>query len=128
MLRQELAEVENYYGDMLQRSVRRVEGLLKENETLKADYAKLLESSSHIKAEREKQIAELRSQLATERGDREELETELSDLKQNSEIDFDFAGKAGELVSWLRKTVGKSLPKQVTVKEVQKILEAGGDN
>jgi DNA repair exonuclease SbcCD ATPase subunit len=56
-----------------------------------------------------------------------ELQAQLSDLKQNSEIDFDFAGKAGELVSWLRKTVGKSLPKQVTVKEVQKILE-GRDN
>jgi len=69
----------------------------------------------------------LRSQLATERADREELETQLADLKQNSEIDFDFAGKAGELVSWLRKTVGKALPKQVTPKEVQKILE-GKDN
>ena len=52
---------------------------------------------------------------------------ELEDLQKNSEIDFDFAGKAGELVSWLRKTVGKALPKQVTVKEIQKILE-GNDN
>ena len=105
-----------------------------ENEVLRqelfsatADYAKLLESSSHMKASREKEIAELRSQLATERADREELETELSDLKQNPEMDFDYAGKAGELVSWLRKIVGKALPKQVTPKEVQKILE-GNDN
>jgi predicted RNase H-like nuclease (RuvC/YqgF family) len=127
MLRQELAELETHYGDLLQRGVRRVDGLVQENETLKADYAKLLESSSHIKAEREKQIAELRSQLDQERADREEIEGELADLKQNSEIDFDYAGKAGELVSWLRKTVGKSLPKQVTIKEVQKILE-GRDN
>lgn len=51
----------------------------------------------------------------------------LEELQENSEINFDFAGKAGELVSWLRKTVGKALPKQVTVKEIQKILE-GGDN
>jgi len=96
-------------------------------ETATADYNQLLETSSRIKAEREKQIAELRSQLATERADREELETELSDLKQNPEMDFDYAGKAGELVSWLRKIVGKALPKQVTPKEVQKILE-GKDN
>ncbi len=48
---------------------------------------------------------------------------ELSDLKQNSESDFDSAGKAGELVSWLRKEVGKALPKSVTVKAIQKILE-----
>ena len=104
-----------------------IEALKQELAAARTDYAKLLETSSHIKASREKEIAELRSQLATERADREELETQLADLKQNSEIDFDFAGKAGELVSWLRKTVGKALPKQVTPKEVQKILE-GKDN
>lgn len=65
------------------------------------------------------EVLDLKQKLAAAR--------ELEDLQENSEIDFDFAGKAGELVSWLRKTVGKALPKQVTVKEVQKILE-GGDN
>ena len=75
----------------------------------------------------DQEVTQLRSQLATERAGREEAEKKLEELQENSEIDFDFAGKAGELVSWLRKTVGKSLPKQVTVKEIQKILE-GGDN
>ncbi len=82
MLRQELAEVESYYGDILQRSVRRVEGLLQENETLKAEHSKLLESSSHIKASREKEIAEVRSQLETEKTRGEELWEELSDTEQ----------------------------------------------
>ncbi|MEG4521147.1 hypothetical protein [Microcoleus sp. AT9b-C5] len=36
-LRDELAKVKSYYLDMLQRSVHRVEGLLKENEALKAE-------------------------------------------------------------------------------------------
>ena len=57
----------------------------------------------------------------------EDVEGQLKELQENPETDFDFAGKAGELVSWLRKIVGKALPKQVTVKEVQKILE-GRDN
>jgi chromosome segregation ATPase len=122
-----------------------------ENEALKVNYAALLESSTvvadnlrkrvresearleveradreeieHQLSDRETEIAELRSQLATERTDREEIESELADLKQNSEMDFDFAGKAGDLVNWLRKTVGKALPKQVTIKEVRRILE-----
>jgi chromosome segregation ATPase len=84
MLRQELAELETHYGNLLQRAARRVDGLVQENETLKAEYSKLLESSSHIKAGREKEITELRSQLAAERADREEIEGELSDLKQKS--------------------------------------------
>ncbi len=149
---EELPKVDSEVAEGLQNEL---SNLKAENEKLKqelvdarADYAKLLESSTAVKASREKQIAELRSELQAEKTryaelDEEfreldgqwsdckkeirQLEAELSDLKQNSEIDFDFAGKAGELVSWLRKTVGKSLPKQVTVKEVQKILE-GRDN
>jgi len=103
------------------------EALRQELLDARAYYAKFLESSTDVTNNRKDEVAGLRSQLDQERADREELETELSDLKQDSEIDFDYAGKAGELVSWLRKTVGKALPKQVTVKEVQKILE-GRDN
>ena len=69
------------------------------------------------------EVQNLREELGKERADREEIEAKLSDLKQNSESDFDFGGKAGDLVNWLRKTVGKALPKQVTIKEVRRILE-----
>ena len=72
----------------------------------------------------EKACKNLRSELEEECKARQDSDRKLKELQENSEIDFDFAGKAGELVSWLRKTVGKALPKQVTVKEIQKILES----
>jgi len=156
-----LAEVKSYYLDMFQRSVHRVEGLLKENEELRSQlaaektrYDELEEQYEGIEekykeldekyketvewwreeeakvAEQDKIIAQLRSQIDEERDGTinalytlHGLQLELSDLKQNSDSDFDSAGKAGEVVSWLRKEVGKALPKQVTVKAVQKILE-----
>ncbi|MEG4589998.1 hypothetical protein QUA54_33000 [Microcoleus sp. MOSTC5] len=55
-----------------------------ENEKLKADYAALLESNTAVTKKLERQVQELRSQLATERADREEIEVQLADLKQNS--------------------------------------------
>ena len=66
---------------------------------------------------------EAERKLEEERKAGQNADRKLEELQENSEINFDFAGKAGELVSWLRKTVGKALPKQVTVKEIQKILE-----
>ena len=94
-----------------------------ENEKLTADYNALLESSSHITNKLRQEAQELRSQLEAERADREGVERELADLKEN-EVAIDFTGKAGDLLSWLRKTVGKTLPKQVTLAEIKKILEA----
>ena len=55
-----------------------------ENEILKADYAKLLESSTHVIHKLRQEVQELRSQLETERADREEIEAEFSELKQIS--------------------------------------------
>jgi DNA repair exonuclease SbcCD ATPase subunit len=54
-----------------------------ENEILRADHAKLLESSTHITNKLQQEVQELRSQLETERASREEIEAELSELKQN---------------------------------------------
>jgi len=55
-----------------------------ENEILRADYAKLLESSTHVTNKLREEVQQLRSQLETERADREVIEAEFSDLKQNS--------------------------------------------
>ena len=55
-----------------------------ENEILGADYAKLLESSTPVTNKLREEVQELRSQLETERADREETEAELSELKKNS--------------------------------------------
>ncbi len=52
-----------------------------ENEILKADYAKLLESSTHVINKLRQEVQELRSQLETGRADQEEIEAELSPAK-----------------------------------------------
>ena len=91
-----------------------------ENETLKADYAKLLESSTHITNKLRQDVQELRSQLATERTDREEIETELSDLKQNSATASEDLPDAYDLLNQLKAKLPKS---KVTPGDIQKILE-----
>jgi chromosome segregation ATPase len=83
---EELPKVDSDVAEGLQNDL----GNLKvENEKLKqeladarTEYAKLLESSIAVKASREKEIAELRSQLEQERADREEVEVELAELTQ----------------------------------------------
>ena len=52
-----------------------------ENEILKADYAKLLESSTYVTNKLRQEVQELRSQLETGRTDREEMDAELSPAK-----------------------------------------------
>jgi hypothetical protein len=52
-----------------------------ENKTLRVDYTKLLESSTHITNELGQEVQELRSQIETERASREETEAELSPAK-----------------------------------------------
>jgi predicted RNase H-like nuclease (RuvC/YqgF family) len=102
---------------------RELSNLATENEKIRADYAALLESSTVVTNKLRQEVQELRSQLEIERADREEIEREFADLKEN-EVAIDFTDKAGDLLSWLRKTVGKTLPKQVTLTEIKKILEA----
>ena len=53
-----------------------------ENEILKADYAKLLESSTHVTNKLRQEVQELRSQLEAGRADQEEVEAGLAELAQ----------------------------------------------
>ena len=77
----ELAKVDNEVVEQLQNEL----GNLKaESKKLRADYAALLESSTHVTNELRQEVQEVRSQLDTERASREEIEAELSELKQNS--------------------------------------------
>jgi chromosome segregation ATPase len=86
---EELPKVDGEVAEGLQNDL----GNLKtENETLRqeladarADYAKLLESSSHIKASREKEIAELRSELAAEKTRYKEQDEEFWELNERWE-------------------------------------------
>ena len=83
---EELPKVNSKVAEELQNEL---SNLKAENEKLKqelvdarAGYAKLLESSGQIKASREKEISELRSQLETEKTRGEEIWEELSDTEQ----------------------------------------------
>ena len=104
-------------------------------EEVTADRAKLLESSITIKSKLERQVQELRSQLATERADREEIEAELADLKQNSVAASkdlpeaaDLTEKAGELLSFFRSLLPpKTKLPSGTISKIEKILEATTD-
>ena len=116
----ELPKVDSEAAERLQNEL----GNLKdENENLRADYAKLLESSTHITNKLRQEAQELRSQLATERADREEIETELSDLKQKSAT----AGKdfpdAADLLNQLKAKRKKSKTDLADMEAILEILE-----
>jgi chromosome segregation ATPase len=76
-LRQELAKEKENYGTLAIIS----QQLNQQLEEVKADRAKLLESSTHVTNKLRQEVQELRSQLNTERASREEIEAELSPAK-----------------------------------------------
>ena len=118
-----------------------------ENEKLRADYAALLESSTAVTNKLREEVREVRSQLATERADRKEVEesfwemeeslnksqaeladqdkiiaelrSELSDLKQKSAPAREFPD-AADLLNQLKTRRKKS---NVTLADVETLLE-----
>jgi phenylalanyl-tRNA synthetase alpha subunit len=99
-----------------------------ENEILKADYAKLLESSTHVTNKLRQEVQELRSQLETERVDREEIEAEFSELKQISAPAATLSEKltpdAATILSQLRARRKKSKTDLVDLEAILEILES----
>jgi myosin heavy subunit len=117
----ELPKVDNEVVEQLQNEL----GNLKaENKKLRADYAALLESSTHVTNELRQEVQELRSQLETERADREEIEAELCELKQNSVPAATLSEKltpdAATILSQLRVKRKKS---PVSLADLEAILE-----
>ena len=100
-----------------------------ENEILKADYAKLLESSTHVTNKVRQEVQELRSQLETERVDREEIEAELSKLKQISAPAATLSEKvtldAATILSQLRARRKKSKIDLADLEVILEIIESG---
>jgi chromosome segregation ATPase len=94
------------------------------NETLKADYAELLESSTHITNELREEVQRLRSQLETEGASRKDIEAELFELKQNSAPTATLLEKltpdAATILSQLRAKRKKS---PVLLADIEAILE-----
>jgi chromosome segregation ATPase len=91
-----------------------------ELEDARADYAKLLESSTHITNKLKEEMARLRSQLEQERADREEIEAELAELKQKSVTASVDLPEAADLLNQLKTRRKKS---SATLADIEKILE-----
>ena len=121
----ELPKVDNEVAEQLQNEL----GNLKaENENLRADYAALLESSTHVTNKLRQEVQELRSQLETERADREEIEAEVSELKQNSAPAATLSQKltpdAATILSQLRARRKKSKTDLADLQAILEILES----
>jgi len=98
-----------------------------ENEILRADYAKLLESSTHVTNKLREEVQQLRSQLETERADRKQIEAELAELKQNSAPAATLSEKlipdAATILSQLRAKRKKSKTDLADLEAILEILE-----
>ena len=99
-----------------------------ENEILKADYAKLLEFSTHMTNKLRQEVQELRSQLETGRADREEIDAELSELRQNSAPAATLSEKltpdAATILSQLRARRKKSKTDLADLEAILEILKS----
>src|SRR4028118_1811510 len=121
----ELPKVDNEVVEQLQNEL----GNLKaENKKLRADYAALLESSTHVTNELRQEVQELRSQLETEHADREKIEAELCELKQNSVPAATLSEKltpdAATILSQLRARRKKSKTDLTDLEAILEILES----
>jgi chromosome segregation ATPase len=99
-----------------------------QNEKLTADYNALLESSTHVTNKLRQEVQELRSQLETERADREGIEAELSELKQISAPAATLSEKltpdAATILSQLRARRKKSKTDLADLEAILEILES----
>jgi hypothetical protein len=97
-------------------------------EEVKADRAKLLESSTHVTNKLRQEVQELRSQLETERADREETEAELFELKQNSApaatVSEKLTPDAATILSQLRAKRKKSKTDLADLEAILEILQS----
>ena len=89
-----------------------------ELEDARADYAKLLESSTAVTNKLRQEVQELRERLETERASREEVEAELAELKQNSAA----ASELPEAADLLNKLKAKRKKSPVTLADIEAIL------
>jgi predicted nucleic acid-binding Zn-ribbon protein len=117
----ELPKVDSEVVEQLQNEL----GNLKaDNEKLRANYAALLESSTHVTNKLRQEVQELRSQLETEGASREEIEAELSELKQNSapaaRLSEKLTPDAATILSQLRARRKKST---MSLADIEAILE-----
>jgi chromosome segregation ATPase len=123
-LRQELAKEKENYGALTIIS----QQLNQQLEEVKADRAKILESSTHVTNKLRQEVQELRSQLETERASREETEAELFELKQNSApaatVSEKLTPDAAIILSQLRAKRKKSKTDLADLEAILEILQS----
>lgn len=98
-----------------------------ELEDARANYAALLESSTVVTNNLREEVAKLRSQLATERADREEIEAELADLKQNSAPPSELP-EAADLLNRLKAKRKKSAASLADIEAILEMIEKSCDD
>jgi len=123
-LREELTENTRYYTGRLNEAGATI-GIFKDKlAAAQAKNQRLQNDLGNLQA----QVAELRSQLETERADREEIETELSELKQNSApaatVSEKLTSDAATILSQLRARRKKSKTDLADLKAILEILES----
>ncbi len=95
---------------------------------MKADRAKVLEFSTVVTNKLREELKELQLQLETERADREEVEAELSELKQNFVPTTTLSEKstpdAATILSQLRAKRKKSKTDLGDLEAILEILES----
>jgi len=95
---------------------------------VKADRAKVLESSTVVTNKLREELKELQLQLETERADREEVEAELSELKQNfvpaTTLSEKSTPDAATILSQLRAKRKKSKTDLGDLEAILEILES----
>jgi chromosome segregation ATPase len=108
-----------------------VDSLRQELETVRAENQRLLSELGNSESEKEslkQQVQELRSQLETEHVDREEIEVELSEKKQNSAPAATLSEKltpdAATILSQLRARRKKSKTDLADLEAILEILES----
>jgi chromosome segregation ATPase len=116
----ELPKVDNGVAERLQNDLGNLNA---ENEKLRADYAALLESSTAVTNKLREEVREVRSQLETERVDREEIEMELAELKQKSVAARKDLPEAGDLLNQLKARRKKSKADLADLETILEILE-----
>ena len=123
-LKQELAENTRYYVARLNEAGATIGTFKDKLEAVQAKKQRLQNDLGNSQAE----VIELRSQLETERADREEIEVELSELKQNfapaATLSEKLTPDAAAILSQLRATRKKSKTELADLEAILEILES----
>jgi chromosome segregation ATPase len=123
-LKQELAENTRYYVARLNEAGATIGNFKNKLEAVQAKKQRLQNDLGNLQAE----VIELRSQLETERANREKIEGELSELKQNSAPAATLSEKltpnAATILSQLRVRRKKSKTDLANLEAILEILES----